>query len=217
MVIDGIGAHIGDNILNIPNLHKPSLQEKDENINNLIYRKENYIPSDICDEVIKYAEENGYIRDIRNFPYTNQHNTFTCLLPLNNNLHNALEPLWQEMINFFNFDITFIEPYEVKKYVKTSRFGSHTDMYSGLNNKLDRKLTISIQLSDRDEYVGGDLSVNHFHVNGANKPRAFHKEVLSGNKGTVFAFPSFLPHEVSMVLSGVRWVVIGWAWGPYWR
>ena len=59
-----------------------------------------------------------------------------------------------------------------------------------------RMVTLVAQLSDADEYSGGDLQVG-----GVNASR---------EKGTLHIFPSFLPHKVWPTTAGVRWSAVSW-------
>ena len=65
-----------------------------------------------------------------------------------------------------------------------------------------RKLTYSVQLTDGDRYLGGDLL---FRDGGVLVPRA---------RGTLVVFPSTLHHVVSPVTRGTRDVLVGWVHGP---
>lgn len=73
-----------------------------------------------------------------------------------------------------------------------------------LTEDVDRKLTMSVQLTDGEEYTGGELSI-------------VGQEISSKKKGSVTVFSSNFPHAVKPITSGTRWSLIGWAWGPYWR
>lgn len=126
-----------------------------------------------------------------------------CFLPKDHTLHNKLLTVWEYAIKKFKFDITFIEPYKLQTYPVDGYFDRHIDNYHGLSLPVDRKLSMTLQLSDDLSYGGGDLVVGHHRA--------------SRKKGSATFFPSFYPHKVETVTSGRRWCVVGWAWGPYWR
>jgi len=65
-----------------------------------------------------------------------------------------------------------------------------------------RKLAFSVLLSDPADFEGGDL--------------AFSEKVfpLARVQGTLTVFPSFLPHRVTRMASGSRYVIVGWVVGP---
>lgn len=76
----------------------------------------------------------------------------------------------------------------------------HLDLGPGLSN---RKLSVVLQLSDPNDYVGGDLEMN---VGGSilKVPR---------EKGLICFFPSFLLHRVTPLSSGTRTSLVTWLCG----
>jgi len=72
----------------------------------------------------------------------------------------------------------------------------HMDCVAG---DQQRKLTFDLFLND--SFEGGELQL-------------LHNEVLVAKKGKLITFPSFLPHKVTAVTSGVRYVIFGWFYGP---
>lgn len=78
------------------------------------------------------------------------------------------------------------------------RFLPHMDLGTGSSL---RKLSFSLLLSDPSSFEGGDLCFGH--------PIADARV-----QGSLTVFPSYLPHEVSPVTSGIRDVVVGWVIGP---
>ena len=67
-----------------------------------------------------------------------------------------------------------------------------------------RKLSFSVQLTNPDEYKGGDLNIYT-----QEDPM-----VLSRDQGSLVAFPSFRLHEVTPIESGTRYALVGWVLGP---
>lgn len=112
------------------------------------------------------------------------------------------------MLNFqkFKFDILgFHSKLQLTDYSKDGFFAWHMDTGNKFNST--RKLSITVQLSDPDEYEGGDLQ---FH-SGNDIVTA------SKKKGTAIIFPSFVYHRVQPVTSGKRMSVVGWIAGPPFR
>ena len=72
-----------------------------------------------------------------------------------------------------------------------------------------RKVSVTVQLSDGDSYEGGDFRM---HFVAAQPP----PDVLR-RAGTAIAFPSLAIHEVEPVTKGVRYALVGWYPGPRWR
>lgn len=185
--------------MGIPNLEKPEIiWDKKRKI----YTKDFVFSPEQCEEIIKYGEPR-ISPGINKYPGLFSIKFESCLLPLNHSAHDILHDVWEEIINYFNFNIDFVEPYELKKYYKGCFFGKHIDNYYSISEDIDRKITMSVQLSNDTDYSGGDFSVI-----GEN---------FKLKRGSVIAFPSYFNHEVKMITEGVRWSLISWAWGPYWK
>ncbi len=107
--------------------------------------------------------------------------------------------------NRFKFDITgFQTQLQLANYTEGDFFEWHMDY--GAGDISNRKLSITVQLSDPEEYEGGDLQ---FMIN--------HKAVSAPKtKGTAIVFPSYAMHRVLPVTSGSRKSIVGWIAGqPY--
>lgn len=182
----------------LANLSKPNIVW---DIKSKIFTKLNVFDDEFCDTLIEFGNEH-VSKGINKYPHLFKTSFYSCLLPLEHEAHTKLQNVWEEIIDYYKFDINFVEPYELKKYTDNDFFGSHIDNYYGLNTNLDRKITLVVQLSNKSLYTGGELKVINTH---ALKER-----------GSVTAFPSFFPHEV-LKTTGCRWSLISWAWGPYWK
>jgi PKHD-type hydroxylase len=71
-----------------------------------------------------------------------------------------------------------------------------------------RKLSFTLQLSNFDEYTGGEVQF----LDNSGKPYFMPKQ-----KGTIAFFDSRTPHRVKKVKSGVRKSLVGWVIGPRFR
>lgn len=188
-------------IPNLPNPHD-SLTPAEIGSFKKFLVKPNALTPEECDELIAYGID-------KVVPARNKHNKAFLIsvdhhfLPLNHDLHKKLSPLWEEAAEFFKFDIDFVEPYELKRYPEGGFFSKHIDNYHGLNLPTERKISMSIQLTDPSEYENGDLMLSYVK--------------LPKTRGTAIFFPSFYPHHVEKITKGTRWSVISWAWGPYWK
>ena len=106
----------------------------------------------------------------------------------------------------YQFDVKgFQTELQLAEYSGGGFFDWHMDF--GVGNLSDRKLSITVQLSDSAEYEGGDLQ---FMINNKilTAPRT---------KGNAIIFPSFAMHRVLPVSSGVRKSIVGWIAGPPYR
>lgn len=108
---------------------------------------------------------------------------------------------------FFGFDIWgFQEHFQYTVYgEEESHYTWHMDRgMSKSTGSAPRKLSLVLQLSDPDEYEGGDLQL----FTQAD-PITIEKK-----KGLVVAFPSFIMHRVTPVTKGTRRTLVVWLAGP---
>jgi len=165
--------------------------------NKHIFIKENFLCKEICEELVSYGKQN----QVPDLNYTKWNHKFNvCGLPLYHNIHNFLNSAWEEAITFFGSRISFIEQYSLKGYTSGSFFGEHIDNYICVTNKIDRKLTLIVQLSEDNDYTAGNINVF-----GTILPRGI---------GSLIIFPSNFKHSVMRVSKGERWSLVSWAWGP---
>lgn len=110
--------------------------------------------------------------------------------------------------NFYKYDLTEMEDIQFSEYDESYQgmYANHTD--DGFEG-YGRKLSFSLQLSDEDEYEGGDLLFYRFK---ANSPLYAPKK-----KGMIVIFPSWTIHEVAPVTKGTRYSLVGWVHGPNFR
>jgi len=175
-----------------------------------LFVKKQFVPKDFCVEIRDYSD------NVLNFKKTHINSPilkgsyFTTVIPLeselNSRLQNTLSSLWDEAADFYNFDIDFNEPYEVKKYQTNDYLSDHEDQFYGHGKTVERKLSMIIQLSDKDEYEQGNFRLLRRS-----------EYYMDRNIGTVVIFPSFYLHEVTKVMSGTRYSINSWAWGPFWK
>ena len=183
----------------IPMLNKPEIVYVPSN---KIVVIDNVLDSETCNKLIEFGETR-VSPGVNNYKELYQIKFQACTLPIDTEIHNLLQPAWEKAANNLGIDITFVEPYELKKYVIGDFFGKHTDNYVSIAENVDRKITFSVQLSDTYQYKGGNLNIMN---------RSF-----TAKKGSAIVFPSNFSHEVKPITYGTRWSLIGWGWGPYWK
>jgi len=102
----------------------------------------------------------------------------------------------------WNFDIwDFQDDLQYTSYYGNGgHYDWHADLGVGISN---RKLSIVLQLSNADEYEGGELQMN---TGGTilNVPK---------EKGLICFFPSFVLHRVTPLSSGLRRSLVTWLCG----
>lgn len=94
--------------------------------------------------------------------------------------------------------------------------GSFYDWHQdGLEGELSgRKLSIVVQLSDPDDYRGGDLEL--FSVESDPEFAKDWKKDLRA-RGTAIVFPAFEYHRVTPIRRGKRYSLVCWVGGPPFR
>lgn len=116
------------------------------------------------------------------------------------------EACLQANANRFKFEVkAFQTELQLANYGTGDFFEWHMDF--GAGNESNRKLSITVQLSDPDEYEGGDLQFM-INQNVFTAPR---------EKGTAIIFPSFALHRVTKITRGDRKSIVGWIAGPPYR
>ena len=96
---------------------------------------------------------------------------------------------------------------------------NHGENIAILNGQYIRKLSFSIQLSDPEDYEGGELE---FKANSYSSEKRGDFTLddtffTPKKKGTIIIFDSRVRHRVCEVKSGVRKSLVGWVVGPRWK
>jgi len=181
-------------------------------------------PSDFCDKVIDEGERlphnpTGTVgSEVDNREDAEVRRTELAFIP-QQPMYRWVYEYIQNCINagntkYWNFRLTAIEPLQYGIYRPGQFYGWHADQHplpnqDGKYKGLTRKLTISVQLSDGDEYEGGEFE---FRDPGEDNK----VETVEGlrARGSVVMFPSFVLHRVTPVTRGVRRSLVGWVLGP---
>ena len=128
-------------------------------------------------------------------------------LPENNDtkwIYNTLKILVKKANKIWNFDLVgFGENIQIGEYSyhDNGHYDWHLDIGEDCNY---RKISISVQLSDPNDYEGGELQFfTNRNIRTAPK-----------NKGDVIIFPSYFLHRVTNVTKGKRRSLVLWVTGP---
>lgn len=97
------------------------------------------------------------------------------------------------------------EPLQVAEYRPGGHFDWHLDHGPGPHSM--RKLSVTVQLSDEDDYEGGDFELFY----------SFTPERAVRKLGSVIVFPSYVLHRVTPVTRGVRRSLVAWVSGAPFR
>ena len=187
------------------------------------------LEKDLCNEFDPYMEDSRLVGDVLNKDKRSSKNSW---VPSNHWLGGFI---WHyvERANRENFcyDIRNIdgESLQYTKYGEGEYYGWHNDagissqykpiskgnrgtelVQDFINEKgeLVRKLSVVLQLSDSNEYEGGNLQLLDENGNTYFAPR---------KRGTIIIFDSRTQHRVLKVTKGTRKSVVGWVVGPRWR
>ena len=106
---------------------------------------------------------------------------------------------------YYQYDLSNNYEFQLIKYYIGGNYNWHCDYGVSAKPNINRKLSMSIQLSDPSEYEGGELEI----VDYSNRTHILPKE-----KGMFIVFDSRIPHRVNPVTSGKRIALVGWANGP---
>lgn len=107
---------------------------------------------------------------------------------------------------FFEFDLTAMnEGIQFTRYESPGgKYDWHADYGPGF---VSRKLSVTVQLTDPDEYEGGELELNP-----TGDPITMERV-----RGRAYAFPSWTLHRVKPMVTGTRHSLVVWVGGPPFR
>ena len=122
----------------------------------------------------------------------------------------------------WNFDYDYAEAAQFTEYGKGGYFNWHRDAFSKPWNQPEypnvhgkiRKLSVTVTLSEPNNYEGGDLEFAFLH------PKKEKKEIVTQEqfrkKGSIIVFPSFVWHRITPITKGTRnSLVIWWLGLPF--
>ena len=100
----------------------------------------------------------------------------------------------------WNFGVHSPETLQIAIYRESQHYKWHTDSALLTRDPNIRKITVICMLSNKEEYTGGILELE-----GTGE--------MQMNRGDIIAFPSFIPHRVTPVTSGIRKTATLWILG----
>jgi PKHD-type hydroxylase len=109
--------------------------------------------------------------------------------------------------DFFGFDLTgFGEPLQLTNYGET-RQGMYKWHQDFGNSGVSRKLSVVLQLSDPNDYEGGELQILT-----CGQALSIQKK-----RGLITVFPAWTLHQVTPVVKGTRQTLVTWISGPQFK
>jgi PKHD-type hydroxylase len=194
-------------------LHEPKFENSSWNFEldqvNLYAFWNNAFSKEECQTIINIAKNKGLIKgktkeesDVRDskiswlYPIDGMDWVFRRVTDITLNLNER----------FFKFDLFGLnEGFQFTNYEAPSgKYGKHVDR--GMNMSV-RKLSISIQLTNPEEYEGGEL-----YLYDDDKGTLMDK-----TQGTLIIFPSYVLHEVMPVTKGTRNSLVTWITGKQFK
>jgi predicted 2-oxoglutarate/Fe(II)-dependent dioxygenase YbiX len=168
---------------------------------------EHVLSRELCQRTIEVAERIGFKRSMvytgpergEDWPgYRNSESTY-CQSEDLPEVYRYVGSVIQKMNNaLYRFSLIGLEPFQVIRYGPGCFFNDHLDIGGG--RAASRKLSLIIQLSDSDDYSGGDIHV----FGGLTVPRV---------RGWGVVFPSWVQHRVNKIVTGTRYALVTWAIG----
>ena len=123
----------------------------------------------------------------------------------------------------WNFDWDFSESCQFTRYGVGQYYGWHCDSWNQPYNKPNspqehgkiRKLSVTISLSEPEDYVGGNLEFDMRNQKDweQDKKKAIHECTEIRPRGSIIVFPSFVWHRVAPVVKGTRYSLVIWNLG----
>ncbi len=110
---------------------------------------------------------------------------------------NVNQQVWQ-------YSITHSNQSEFLMYDVNGKYETHVDTFH-MRSDQTRKLTVLVFLND--DFEGGKFYIQNSH-------QRFYPQQTPG---TALVFPSFMPHGVEPVTKGIRYSVVTWMVGPYFK
>jgi len=111
--------------------------------------------------------------------------------------------------NAFGFDLAGFHEVQFTEYnaEDSGTYNWHEDNNWTLDKPFDRKMSMVIQLSDKDSYTGGKLELTHDPLPAGTFE----------NQGDAIFFPAFNRHRVTPVKLGKRYSLVTWFLGNHFR
>ena len=191
-----------------------------------------------CDEVIEYALSKketmgmtgGYAngRNLKNQPL-NKEEVLDLKRKRNSDLVWLNEPwIYKEIHPYvheanksagWNFEWDRSESCQFTKYKLNQYYDWHCDSWDKVYDEPKtpshgkiRKLSMTCQLTDGEEYSGGELEFD-FRQTDPDKKRKTQIAKEIAPKGSIIVFPSFVWHRVKPVTKGSRYSLVNWNLG----
>jgi len=124
-------------------------------------------------------------------------------------VHNIMSSYALQANQTFGVSLTHLPPIQFTEYADVGHhYDYHHDIDWGRQDGSHRKISIVVQLTDPEDYEGGDFSFKHLQNPNEDEMKA---------RGSILCFIPYHYHAVSPITSGSRISLVGWFEGPRWR
>ena len=209
------------------------------NLEHNYYYFQSALPHRVCDDIMRYGKRQKTEKAVTGIVENKEDKNLTKKDLKNIQKKRKSDIVWlsdnwiyKEIHPFINeankragwgFEWDFSEACQFTKYGVGQHYGWHCDSWNKPYNKPEfkdmhgkiRKLSVTISLTDPDEYEGGNLEFDFRNqVDWENNKEQGIKECIEIRpKGSIIVFPSFVWHRVSPVTKGTRYSLVIWSLG----
>ena len=194
------------------------------------YHLSRAIPAHECEEIIEYGKSlnpkegrTGESKNMLSDEEKQEHSekirsskvAFIRDIWLKKDLYNIV----QYANKTWNFNLSLQEDIQFTEYEARGHYTWHND---SMKNPMDlkntqRKLSVIVQLSKPEDYVGGDLRFNLRGLDSSQSDNIMSPPSEFKQQGSIVVFPSFLWHKVEPITSGKRYSLVMWTLGENWK
>ena len=192
------------------------------------------IAPDVCEEIVKDCKQNTLEEaEVHNYSEKKRgkemtqlasylepkvRKTLVCYIKDKNNKINKLVWGFLKEANRiqFNYDLEYFQATQFAEYKDGGFYGWHQDDTATDKSNKIRKLSLTLVLSNPNNFEGGELQ---FYNGG--RPMADMGEITGEqvkndikSQGTVIVFDSRDFHRVTPIVNGIRHSLVAWAVGP---
>lgn len=180
-----------------------------------------YFSKSVCEDIIEKAKKLPSQKasvgdgDLRNFNEEIRRSEVSFINGSHKDFDFLYDEIWRRAIEanhlMFNFHITKLDFIQFAKYEasENGEYKKHQDVFWINGDPIyHRKLTCLIQLSDPNDYEGGDFELSDISE--------YPDPVDIRQQGTMIFIPSFVYHQANLVTKGTRYSIAAWIDGPKW-
>ena len=179
---------------------------------NTLYVSHKFFNDDHVKEILKEVKNDAWVDSDTVNPDTGQSRKTKqriCQgqnIPNNFPIENLLDVVNQLNSQYWKFNLHGIDVAKDYPFLYKYNVGGHFDWHIDMSAVIStRKLAFSIQLSNPEDYEGGDLQFYD-----GNNPTS---DLQLREKGSLIIFPSFVWHRVTPISKGTRYAIVGWIHG----